>query len=165
MISEPVVTLGRMGRAGDEHDDGSPDDFDDSHHQDDEDEEDESQPPAGGGPPHPLDRLWFHPSELASFASARPGSASRTRRAAPRWVVPVTSGAIGALVTVVILAAMGTLDRSPANGPATATAARSDIHLAVSARVARHRIIRRRGRGQGCQRRAPGVGRVRAEQA
>ncbi|HZJ25974.1 MAG TPA: trypsin-like peptidase domain-containing protein [Acidimicrobiia bacterium] len=59
-------------------------------------------------PPDPLDRLWIHPSELASTP--------RTRTAGPNrglgrsdWLVVVAAGALGAVVTIAVLAATGVL--------------------------------------------------------
>ncbi|MGQ0824610.1 MAG: S1C family serine protease [Actinomycetota bacterium] len=72
------------------------------HGHDDEDGRDEE---FAGGPPHPLDRLWLHPTELATRALPRP------RRAVP-WaaVVPLVAGLLGAVITVAGLAALGAFD-------------------------------------------------------
>jgi putative serine protease PepD len=55
-------------------------------------------------PPHPLDRIWRHPSELPAPQPVRP------RVPLPTFVVPLLSGAFGALAAVGILAAVGWLD-------------------------------------------------------
>jgi S1-C subfamily serine protease len=55
-------------------------------------------------PPDPLDRVWRHPSELPAPVPVRP------RVPLPAFVVPLLSGAFGALAAVGILAAVGWLD-------------------------------------------------------
>lgn len=73
---------------------------------------DEDPGPAPGGPPHPMDRVWRHPSELPAFDDPPAG---RTRHLAPARarsiLAPLGAGAIGALITVGVLAAAGVLDR------------------------------------------------------
>jgi S1-C subfamily serine protease len=87
---------------------------------------------ASGPPPHPLDRPWVHPSELAGRRP--PPRASRPRHTR-EWLIALGAGVVGALVMVVVLAAAGLLDeggdtaprRAAADGPADAetdTAAR-----------------------------------------
>jgi S1-C subfamily serine protease len=53
-------------------------------------------------PPDPLDRLWFHPSELRSFA---PLPAEPSRRRGVRWIGPVVAGAVVVGFTVLIVVA------------------------------------------------------------
>jgi putative serine protease PepD len=57
---------------------------------------------AGSGlPPHPLDRVWFHPSELSAFTAPAPSPRRPSR-------TPIAvAGAFGVLLTVAILAATG----------------------------------------------------------
>jgi putative serine protease PepD len=54
-----------------------------------------------GLPPHPLDRVWFHPSELSAFTAPTPSPRTPSR-------MPIAmAGAFGVLLTVAILAATG----------------------------------------------------------
>jgi putative serine protease PepD len=62
--------------------------------------------PAGGLPPHPLDRVWFHPSELSAYMAASPPA----RRARREWGVVAIAALLGAAATLVILATTGVLD-------------------------------------------------------
>ncbi len=57
-----------------------------------------------GLPPHPLDRVWFHPSELSAYMAAAP-----PRRGRPGWAVLAMAAVAGAVITVVALAAAGAL--------------------------------------------------------
>jgi S1-C subfamily serine protease len=61
--------------------------------------------------PHPLDRLWVHPSELAAVPVTAPAAPSRAR---PMWAATVMAGAAGAILTVGVLGAVGALDRPAA---------------------------------------------------
>jgi putative serine protease PepD len=64
-------------------------------------EDDEEGAP--GLPPHPLDRVWFHPSELG--AAPDPAQAHRT---GPRqWAVVAIAALCGAIATVGVLTATG----------------------------------------------------------
>jgi putative serine protease PepD len=57
---------------------------------------------ASGLPPHPLDRVWFHPSELSAFTAPAPPTRTSTSR------TPIAvAGVFGVLLTVVVLAATG----------------------------------------------------------
>jgi S1-C subfamily serine protease len=98
---------------GDSHDDEprDGDEHDDLH----------DEPARAGGPPHPLDRLWLHPSELpvGPEASSKPPSAKGTSR----WFAPVLAGVAGALATIVVLAASGALSRSSTNAPSASAPA------------------------------------------
>jgi S1-C subfamily serine protease len=62
-----------------------------------------------GGLPHPLDRLWMHPSELAAMPAA--GAPARSR---PVWTAMLVAGAAGAILTIGLLGAIGALDRPAA---------------------------------------------------
>ncbi len=57
-------------------------------------------------PPHQLDRVWFHPSEL--------GGVTATRTAPPRarrdWSLAAAAAVCGVVVTLIVLGAMGALD-------------------------------------------------------
>ena len=58
---------------------------------------------ASGPPPHPLDRLWFHPSELGS-----PVSALRPEPAAPKvWLVALLAMLVGVTGTLGVVTAVG----------------------------------------------------------
>ena len=67
---------------------------------------------ASGPPPHPLDRVWFHPSELGA-----PVTALRPQPAAPRvWVVAALALVIGILGTLGVVSVVGTFnDGTPTN--------------------------------------------------
>jgi S1-C subfamily serine protease len=67
---------------------------------------------ASGPPPHPLDRTWFHPSELGA-----PVTALRPQPAAPRvWVVAALALVIGILGTLGVVSVVGTFDNgTPTN--------------------------------------------------
>ena len=71
---------------------------------------------AAGGPPHPMDRVWRHPSELPALGE--PGDRERRKGPAiPAGVRPFAPrsarrrGRSGALLTVGVLAAAGVLDQ------------------------------------------------------
>ena len=76
----------------------------------DDDQPDRPLEDGGGGspsgPPHPLDRLWLHPSELAALPARTPPSRPR-----PAWSSMLLAGAAGAILTVGVLGAIGALDR------------------------------------------------------
>jgi len=60
---------------------------------------------ASGGPPHPLDRVWFHPSELSGYMAATPA-----RLGGLEWGLAGVAALLGAVVTVLVLAVGGALD-------------------------------------------------------
>ncbi len=71
--------------------------------------EDEGEGGPSGSPPDPMDRLWVHPAELgARMRHAR----TPTRGAGRAWVVGTVAGAMGAIVTVGLLAVFGAFDRT-----------------------------------------------------
>jgi S1-C subfamily serine protease len=74
------------------------------------DERPEDAPASRSEPPHPLDRVWLHPSELPVDVGAARPRAPRRRSAA--LVTSAVAGAVGALVAVAVLALTGTLNRS-----------------------------------------------------
>jgi S1-C subfamily serine protease len=96
--------------------------------------------PTLGGPPHPMDRIWRHPSELPSIAD-QPARA-RTRLSPVRLrsiLAPLGAGAVGALLTVAALSAAGAFDQHPVTGAEnrpTAAGHTSDAISTVAARVA-----------------------------
>jgi S1-C subfamily serine protease len=116
-------------------------------------------PPFDDGPerpfgslPHPLDRLWLHPSELSPHAGA---SATRTK---PLWTTTLVAGAAGAILTLAVLGAVGALGRSsdqPSDGSvvptSTAIATARVVAVAVAdsvvAVIASDRLGTRRGSG------------------
>jgi S1-C subfamily serine protease len=66
---------------------------------------------ASGPPPHPLDRVWFHPSELGS-----PVTALRPQPAAPRvWVVAALALVVGILGTLGVVSVVGTFTGNTTN--------------------------------------------------
>jgi putative serine protease PepD len=116
-------------------------------HSDDGDEPDDAaDPTVGRAVPHPMDRVWRHPSELG--APTRPGRhrPRRARRFATtrpvpsvhRVVVPVGAALVGAGATLAIVTAFGSvdLDRVPAaeadRPPARSTATQVVNRLAPS---------------------------------
>lgn len=63
---------------------------------------------ASGPPPHPLDRLWFHPSELGS-----PVGALRPEPASPKvWLVALLALLVGVTGTLGVVTAVGGFARS-----------------------------------------------------
>ncbi len=101
---------------------------------------DDEPDPTLGGPPHPMDRIWRHPSELPALSepSSRPGA-----RPAPTvlrsLLTPLGAGAIGALLTVAVLAAAGVFDKSGATSTpnrSTGTGRAAEAIATVARRVA-----------------------------
>jgi S1-C subfamily serine protease len=114
------------GAAGDDHD------RDEAHEDPDEHDEHDDAPPLGN-PPHPLDRIWRHPSELPPAPvglSSSPKAQSR-RDLGHVWVALAAAGA-GALATFVILAAFGVFD----DGTQAPTARRAEQVRVTDAAVA-----------------------------
>ncbi|HEY8217210.1 MAG TPA: trypsin-like peptidase domain-containing protein [Acidimicrobiia bacterium] len=70
---------------------------------------------AAGLPPDPLDRVWFHPSELG----APPAPPQRTG-AGRDWGVAFLGAVCGIVATLGVLAATGTIDSGGSGDPATA---------------------------------------------
>jgi len=98
---------------------GAADDGDDDDRADGPLDDDDLRRPRGGLP-HPLDRLWMHPSELAALpAPARPA------RSRPMWTATLVAGAAGAILTLGVLGAVGALDRpaEQSTGPVVPTSA------------------------------------------
>ncbi len=137
-----------MGSGGDERDDEAPAiPF--------EDDEAEFGRPAV---PHPLDRLWMHPSELSPFVAA-----ATTTRTKPVWTTTLVAGAAGAILTLAALGAIGALGGSsdhagdsnavPTSTPiATAKAVAVAVAHSVVAVSAHDRNRTRRGSGVCMQR-------------
>ena len=66
---------------------------------------------ASGPPPHPLDRVWFHPSELGS-----PVTALQPQPAAPRaWIAAALALIIGIVGTLGIVSVVGGFTDSGTN--------------------------------------------------
>jgi S1-C subfamily serine protease len=59
----------------------------------------------------PDDRLWRHPSEVASHLPARAGTKRRRTGDGRVWPVSLLAGVIGALLATGVLAVTGTMDR------------------------------------------------------
>jgi S1-C subfamily serine protease len=110
--------------------------------------DDEPIPGSSGGPPHPMDRIWRHPSELPAIEEPPAGAGRHPAAARARSVLgPLGAGAVGALLTVAVLAAAGVLDqrgttnienRQSGPGPAAntiATLARRVAPAIVAVRV------------------------------
>jgi S1-C subfamily serine protease len=96
--------------------------------------------PTLGGPPHPMDRIWRHPSELPSVADRPAHGGARLSSVRLRSILaPLGAGAIGALLTVAALSAAGAFDQHPVTGAEnqpTAAGHTSDAISTVAARVA-----------------------------
>ncbi len=80
-----------------------------------DDEEGPLEPESVGGPvPQPSQRPWMHPSELQSFVAT---PAADPPKARPReWAIGVGSALVGAVLTILVLVAFGSLggDSRPA---------------------------------------------------
>jgi putative serine protease PepD len=95
--------------------------------------------PTLGGPPHPMDRIWRHPSELPSIDDGPDRPRVRLSQLRMRSLLaPIGAGAIGALLTVAVLAAVGVFDQKTVGGTETRTTAghTSDAISAVAAHIA-----------------------------
>jgi len=90
---------------------------------------DDGPEPPHGSLPHPLDRLWLHPSELPPFAG---GSATRTK---PLWTTTLVAGAAGAILTLAVLGAVGALGR-PSDHPSDAAVVPTSTPIATARVVA-----------------------------
>jgi putative serine protease PepD len=107
-------------------------------------EPDEDEPP--GPPPHPLDRVWFHPSEVgAALAAWREARAPRRRD----WGLVALVAFVSVGVVVGVLAAVGAFaggSRNSARGgvappPVPAASSVSDIVNAVAPSVVAVRAV------------------------
>jgi putative serine protease PepD len=98
--------------------------------------DEDPDPTPSGAPPHPMDRIWRHPSELPVLADppAR-GPGPSLRRSI---VLCLGAGAVGALLAVGVLAAAGVFEQSNSGSPARTSAPRAaaDEIAALTARVA-----------------------------
>ena len=73
----------------------------------DDDDDDASRPP-----PDPLDRIWFHPSEMRSLAPGHVSTAPPRRT--PRWLGPFAAGAVAVgFIVLVVVTALDTGSDSP----------------------------------------------------
>jgi S1-C subfamily serine protease len=70
-------------------------------------DDDPGASPPGGRPPHPLDRVWFHPSELSAYMASTPAEPGRKA-----WAIPAMTAVAGAVITLVALAIGGALGSS-----------------------------------------------------
>ena len=111
-------TRSAMGQ-GDRRDDEPPDENSEGF-----DEEPEDEHAGARGPlPDPLDRVWLHPTELSILGGGfEPPNGGARQRSLP-WLAPVLAGAAGALITVAVLALVGSFDRSPSGAEASSPAA------------------------------------------
>lgn len=122
----------------------------------DDDPGDESVESSSGGPPHPMDRVWRHPSELPALAEPAPGP---PRTPAPEWARSmfawVGAGVLGAMLTVGVLAAAGVLDQRVATNVANrpTNPGRTQNEVAAMARriapaIVAVRVVDRLGRSR-----------------
>jgi len=91
--------------------------------------DDDRPGPPRGSLPHPLDRLWLHPSELSPLAGASP------TRSKPLWTMTLVAGAAGAILTLAVLGAVGALGRS-ADHPSEAAVVPTSTPIAPAQAVA-----------------------------
>ena len=93
-----------------------------------------------GGPPHPMDRVWRHPSELPALSEPSSGPGARHGPTGVRsMLAPLGAGAIGALLTVAVLAAAGVFDQRGVTGVPnclTGTTRGSDAIATITTRIA-----------------------------
>ena len=145
-----------MGEAGDEHDDEPLGEIPD----------DEGRDGPRSPLPDPLDRLWMHPSELSPLIGrpAIAGAVPTIPRPRPIWSTTLLAGAAGAILTLVLLGALGVLGSSadqakghevvPTSAPiATARSIAMAVGPSVVAVSVRDKSGTRRGSGV-CVRRA-----------
>ncbi|MDQ1466345.1 MAG: putative serine protease PepD [Actinomycetota bacterium] len=90
-----------------------------------------------------MDRVWRHPSELPALSEPATGPGTRNGSTAPTGLrsilAPLGAGAIGALLTVAVLAAAGVFDQGGVTGVpnrATGTTRASDAIATITARIA-----------------------------
>ncbi len=70
------------------------------------DPHDEADDDSAGLPPHQLDRVWFHPSELGGVTATR----TAPRRPRRDWGLAAAAAVCGVVVTLIALGAVGALD-------------------------------------------------------
>jgi putative serine protease PepD len=136
-----------MGFGGATYGDGGPDD------ESGDGPDDESRDRPGSSLPDPLDRVWLHPSELSPLAAA---TVTRTR---PMWTTTLLAGAAGAILTLVVLGAMGAIGNSSDGKPARAVPTSVPIMTAQALAVAvAHSVVAVSALdGNGTKRRGSGV--------
>ena len=96
---------------------------------------DDEPEPRVGPPPDPMDRIWRHPSELPRLRERPPGVPVPARSGSPRLrgvLVPLGVGALGAILTVAVLAAAGAFDRHSVAGDAGPSAPNGAIGTIAS---------------------------------
>jgi S1-C subfamily serine protease len=116
---------------------------------------------AGRPPPHPLDRPWIHPAELGASRSAPAGRAARPHPTGRSWrreaALAVTAGAIGALATVLVLAAVGAFDTEPREAARATSLPVSTDAAAIATQVAPGIAAIATTAGTGTERRGSGI--------
>lgn len=86
-----------------------------------------------GRPPHPFDRVWFHPSELGAMTEAPPEPPKPRRE----WGLVAVAALCGAFVTVGVLAATGLIDSTEGSDSRASALAPTFAALAGSGSTAR----------------------------
>lgn len=83
-------------------------------------------------PPHPLDRTWIHPSELAGARSQPAGDTRTSSRRGWRRdaILALTAGTVGAMATISVLGIVGAFDRQPARAGSRAPEVPNSISAA-----------------------------------
>jgi S1-C subfamily serine protease len=126
---------------------GGPDDENDDGH------DDEPRDRPRSSLPDPLDRVWLHPSELS------PVAATTVARTKPMWTTTLLAGAAGAVLTLIVLGAMGAIGGSSDNTTARAVPTSVPIMTTQALAVAvAHSIVAVSAHdGDGTKRRGSGV--------
>jgi S1-C subfamily serine protease len=88
-----------------------------------------------GSPPHPLDRVWRHPSELPA-EPPRPRAGGGVRRELGRLWLALAAAGTGAIATLVILAAFGVFDDGAPAAPESQRARSVAVNDAGVAKLA-----------------------------
>jgi putative serine protease PepD len=96
-----------MGPAGDEDHEGHDEDGLEDDRLGDDPLGHDDEPPLGA-PPDRMDRIWVHPAELSPVA---PPPRRRSRRSA--LLMPLATGALGAVAAIVVLGLLGAFDGDP----------------------------------------------------
>jgi S1-C subfamily serine protease len=109
-----------------------------------------------GSPPHPMDRVWRHPSELPALGEPAAGALrGPTLDRARSLYAALGVGLVGALLTLAVLAAAGVLDQddgpgvaNPPSGSGRAPNAIADMARRVAPAIVAVRVVDKAGRSR-----------------